>query len=119
MPSPPALATVIEQLLLGPTAIETSAGYTSALPEVARAGLGQACNDEIGYVELRARSLSTLSREKQILAMGQLVLTAYEVGANRGDRDSKWRASPRRCCCPMARRTTLATPRDFHSLLNG
>ncbi|HTB09527.1 MAG TPA: GerMN domain-containing protein, partial [Acidimicrobiales bacterium] len=33
VPSPPALATVVEQLLLGPTQIETSAGYTSALPK--------------------------------------------------------------------------------------
>ncbi|MHB2028469.1 MAG: GerMN domain-containing protein [Acidimicrobiales bacterium] len=82
VPSPPALATVIEQLLIGPTRIEKSAGFGSALSTkliLASATIRHA----IGYVNL-ATPFDDPTLARQILAEGQLVLTAFDVGATRG-----------------------------------
>src|ERR1019366_771809 len=82
VPSPPSLATVIAQLLIGPTAIEKSAGYTSALPATL-VMVSAAVGAGVGYLNF-ATPLNTLSRSNQLLAVGQLVLTAQEVGATNG-----------------------------------
>jgi spore germination protein GerM len=115
VPSPPALATVIEQLLLGPSAIEKSAGYSSALPK-SLVLLSAHVRNDVGTVNL-ARSLRALPRHQQVLAVGQLVLTAYVVGATRGI-VIEVAGVVQRVPLPNGKTTTLATPADFQSLLN-
>jgi Sporulation and spore germination len=115
VPTPPALSTVIEQLLLGPTQIEKSAGYSSALPKslivISAKVLGST-----GYINF-ATSLSKLPKTKQLLAVGQLVLTAYVVGATRG-LEIRVAGVPQKLLLPNGKHVTLATPQDFQSLLN-
>lgn len=115
VPYPPALSAVVEQVILGPTAIERSAGYSSDLPKtlvlVSASVVG-----EVGYLNL-ATPLSVLPREKQLLAVGQLVLTAYEVGATRGI-IIKVAGVTQHVVTPSGPPTTLATPRSFAALLN-
>lgn len=115
VPSPPVLSTVVEQLILGPTAIERSAGYSSDLPKKLVL-VSASVQGEVGYVNL-ATPLSALSREKQILAVGQLVLTAYEVGATKGI-VIKVAGVTQLLMTPSGTRTKLATPRSFAALLN-
>jgi hypothetical protein len=118
VPEPPALATVIEQLLLGPTKIEKSAGYTSALPKslvVISAKIGDAT--DIGVIDF-ATSLSKLPPKQQLLAIGQLVLTAYVVGAKRG-LEIRVAGVAQNVLLPNGKHATLVTPGDFQSLLNG
>ena len=114
VPVPPALSSVIEQLLLGPTAIERSAGYASDLPK-SLVLLSASVHDEIGYVNF-ATSLTTMSKEQQLLAVGQLVLTAYEVGAIKGV-VIKAAGVVQHVLTPSGTTTTLATPRSFERLL--
>src|ERR1019366_6280774 len=82
VPSPPGLSTVIQQLLLGPSAIEKSAGYRSALPkdEVLVSAVLRA---KVGYINF-AEPFTALSRVQQLLAVGELVLTADAAGATNG-----------------------------------
>lgn len=115
VPSPPKLETVIGQLLLGPTAIERSAGYSSALPK-ALVLIGATVRNHLGYANF-ATSLRSLPRTQQLLAIGQLVLTANEAGATRGlvvrvagTNQALW--------LPNGTQATVATPRDFDVLLN-
>jgi len=115
VPSPPALATVIEQLLLGPSAIEKSAGYSSALPK-SLVLLSAHVRNDVGMVNL-ATSLGALPRHQQVLAVGQLVLTADVVGATRGI-VIEVAGVIQRVPLPNGTTTTLATPADFRSLLN-
>jgi hypothetical protein len=115
VPSPPSLATVIEQLLLGPTAIETSAGYTSALP-TSMVLVSANIRNEVGYFNF-ATPLNTLSRSQQLLAVGQLVLTAYRVGAARGI-IIKVGDVTQRLLMPDGAKATLVSQKDFESLLN-
>ncbi|HTT60056.1 MAG TPA: GerMN domain-containing protein [Acidimicrobiales bacterium] len=115
VPSPPALATVVEQLLLGPTPIEVSAGYTSALPKTLVVISANVVNN-IGYINF-ATSLSSLARAQQLLAIGQLVLTADVVGATKG-LEIRVAGTPQELLLPNGKRTKLATPNDFQSLLN-
>ncbi|MGC2484818.1 MAG: GerMN domain-containing protein [Acidimicrobiales bacterium] len=116
VPSPPALATVVEQLLLGPTHIETSAGYTSALPE-SLVVISANVVKNTGYINF-ATSLSSLPRRQQVLAIGQLVLTADVVGATKG-LEIRVAGTPQELLLPNGKRTTLATPNDYQTLLNG
>jgi spore germination protein GerM len=115
VPLPPTLATVIGQLLLGPTAIETSAGYTSALPTnivlVSATVRGQ-----IGYFNF-ATPLSTLRKAQQLLAVGQLVLTAHDVGATTGI-IIKVAGVAQRLLMPDGAHATLVSQKNFESLLN-
>lgn len=115
VPSPPALATVVEQLLLGPTDIETSAGYTSALPKTLVVISADVVNDT-GYINF-ATPLTSLPRSQQLLAIGQLVLTADVVGATKG-LEIRVAGTPQELLLPNGKRTLLATPSDFQSLLN-
>jgi hypothetical protein len=116
VPEPPALATVIEQLLLGPTHIEKSTGFTSALPKsliVVSAKIVRS----IGVVDF-ATSLNALPPKQQLLAIGQLVLTAYAVGAKRG-LEIRVSGVTQNVLLPSGKHATLLTPSDFQSLLNG
>jgi spore germination protein GerM len=115
VPAPPALSTVVEQLILGPTGIERSAGYSSDLPKKLVL-LSAHVNGEIGTVNF-ATSLSSLSARKQILAVGQLVLTAYDVGATQGI-IIKVAGVTQVLLTPSGAHTKLATPRSFAALLD-
>jgi hypothetical protein len=115
VPAPPVLSTVVEQLILGPTAIERSAGYSSDLPKKLVL-LSASVRGGVGVVNF-ATSFNSLPREKQILAVGQLVLTAYEVDASKGI-IIKVAGVTQHLLTPNGKRTTLATPRSFAPLLN-
>jgi hypothetical protein len=115
VPAPPALATVIGQLLLGPSAIEKSAGYTSDLP-TSLVLLSAHVRRDVGTINL-ATSLDVLSRHERILAVGQLVLTASLAGATRGV-VIEVAGVIQRVLLPNGTTTTVATPADFESLLN-
>ncbi|HEV7958390.1 MAG TPA: GerMN domain-containing protein [Acidimicrobiales bacterium] len=112
---PPALDTVISQLILGPTDIERSAGYSSDLPKKLVL-LSAKVHGEVGYVNF-ATPLSSLPREEQVLAVGQLVLTAYYSSATQGI-VIKVAGVTQHVLTPNGTRTTLATPRAFESLLD-
>jgi hypothetical protein len=115
VPSPPGLATVIEQLLLGPSAIEKSAGYSSALPKTLVL-VSAEVRHRVGTVNF-ATPLSTMPRTQQLLAVGQLVLTAYDVGATRGIVINVAGVT-QHVLLPNGKTTTLATGADFATLLN-
>ena len=115
VPSPPVLASVLRQLVLGPTKFESQAGYTSALPR-SLVILSASIKDGIGYIDL-ASSLSRLSRSEEVLAVGQLVLTAHNVGASRGIEITIGGAAVL-APLPNGHRRSLVTPADVQSLLN-
>jgi hypothetical protein len=115
VPSPPVLATVLRQLILGPTQIETFAGYTSALPQ-GLVLLSASIRGDVGYIDL-ATPLSKLSRSQEILALGQLVFTAYDVGAVNGIEITA-AGRVQRSLLPDDSRATLITSIDYQSLLN-
>lgn len=82
VPTPIRLSTVVDQLLSGPSVIERSAGYTSALP--ANLVLVSAkIVHHVGVINL-GNHLSRLPLTQQIRAEGQLVMTADAAGATRG-----------------------------------
>ncbi len=115
VPLPPTLATVIGQLLLGPTAIETSAGYTSALP-TNMVLVSATVRGQIGYFNF-ATPLSTLRKAQQLLAVGQLVLTAHDVGATTGI-IIRVAGVAQRLLMPDGAHATLVSQKNFESLLN-
>jgi hypothetical protein len=114
VPTPPALATVVEQLLLGPSAIEHSVGDSSALPK-SLVLVSAHIHRGVGYLNF-ATSLNTLSPSKQLLAVGQLVLTAYDVGATKGI-VIEVAGVVQHLLTPSGKRLTLVTQGDFLSLL--
>jgi hypothetical protein len=115
VPSPPVLAPVLRQLILGPTQIETFAGYTSALPH-GLVLLSASIRGDVGYIDL-ATPLSKLSRSQEILALGQLVFTAYDVGAVKGIEITA-AGRVQRSLLPNDSRATLITSSDYQNLLN-
>ena len=115
VPSPPVLASVLRQLVLGPTKIESFNGYTSALPR-SLVILSASIKNGIGYVDL-ASSLSKLSRSEEVLAVGQLVLTAHNVGASRGI-EITIGGTAVLAPLPDGHQRRLVTPADVQSLLN-
>ena len=117
VPVPPTLLSVLRELVLGPTAIETGTGYTSALPE--NLAIEQATVIHgIGIIDV-PRALTSIPRAQLVMAIGQLVYTAAAVGARRGiEIDAAGSPEP----LPMPHRhgfTTIATEADYRSLLNG
>jgi hypothetical protein len=82
VPSPPVLESVLRQLIIGPTEIESGGGYTSALPKNLII-LSASFRSGIGYIDL-ASTLSKMRRSQEVLAVGQLVLTAKDVGITLG-----------------------------------
>jgi len=115
VPAPPVLASVLRQLVLGPTKFESLAGYSSALPR-SLVILSASIKDGVGYIDL-ASSLSKLSRAQEVLAVGQLVLTAHNVGASRGIEITIGGAGVL-APLPNGHRSALVTPADVQSLLN-
>jgi hypothetical protein len=120
VPAPPVLESVLRQLIIGPTKIEKSAGYTSALPKNLVL-LSASFRSGIGYVDL-ATSLANMPRTKEVLAVGQLVLTARDVGVALGIHvkgieitvAGVVQSSP----LPNGRSATFVTSSDFQRLLN-
>ena len=116
VPTPPTLASVLRELVIGPTDIETSTGYSSALPSNLVI-LQAKVKNGIGYIAL-ADSLSTLQVRQQVLALGQLVMTASDVGATKGIEITVGGvAQP--SLLPNGDTATVITANDYQSLLNG
>jgi hypothetical protein len=67
---------------VGPTKIESFAGYASDLPS-SLIILQATIKAKIGYIDI-SESLASLGRAKEVLAIGQLVFTAYYAGATSG-----------------------------------
>ncbi len=115
VPSPPTLASVLQELTLGPTPIEAATGFTSALPRslvIVQAVVRQ----HVGYIGL-ATPLSTLSPRRDILATGQLALTAADVGATRGI-EITVAGVVQHSPLPHGGTSDVVTARDYQSLLN-
>ncbi|MDE2282809.1 MAG: GerMN domain-containing protein [Actinomycetales bacterium] len=116
VPSPPTLSSVLRELILGPTDIEVGTGYTSALPN--NLVVTQATIDKgVGIIDL-TRSLASIPRQQLVLAVGQLTLTAFGVGAVRGIRITV-NGVPEKLPLPNGKTAQLVTVADFQSLLNG
>jgi hypothetical protein len=120
VPSPPVLESVLRQLIIGPTKIESFAGYTSALPKnliIVSANF----RDDIGYIDL-ATSLSKLPRDQETLAVGQMVLTARDVGYTLGIAVKGIEITdagvPQDLPIPGGHEEHLVTTEDFSSLVN-
>ena len=115
VPTPPSLASVLRELVIGPTDIEVSTGYTSALPKnlvILQAKVRRS----VGYIAL-ADPLSNLPRRQQVLALGQLVFTANDVGATKGiEITVAGVAQP--SLLPNGAKRELVTVKDYQSLLN-
>ncbi|MGC1419321.1 MAG: GerMN domain-containing protein [Acidimicrobiales bacterium] len=80
--APAQLTSVLGQLIVGPTSIEASAGYASDLPN-SLIVLQASIRGKVAYIDV-SESLSTVGREEEALAVGQLVFTAYYAGATDG-----------------------------------
>ncbi|MCU1364195.1 MAG: hypothetical protein JWM55_2023 [Acidimicrobiaceae bacterium] len=115
VPTPAALSTVIQQLLLGPLAIERLVGESSALPENLVL-VSAFVRRQVGYLDF-ATSLRSLPRAEEMLAIGQLVLTAYDVGATKGV-VVKVAGVVQALPTPSGKPQTLVTQQDFQSLLH-
>ncbi len=115
VPTPAALSTVIQQLLLGPSAIERSVGDSSALP-TGLVLISASIHHQVGYLNF-ATSLRSLPRAKEMLAIGQLVLTADRVGATNGI-VIKVAGVIQSLPTPSGKSLKLVTPQDFESLLD-
>ena len=116
VPTPPTLASVLRELVIGPTDIEVSTGYSSALPKdlvILQAKVKQG----VGYIAI-ADSLSTLPVRQQVLALGQLAMTASAVGATKGI-EITVAGVAQRSLLPDGDTATVITASDYRSLLNG
>ena len=80
--APLRFASLLDQLIVGPTKIESFAGYASDLPSNLIV-LQATIKNKIGYIDI-SESLASLGRAKEALAVGQLVFTAYHAGATSG-----------------------------------
>ncbi len=115
VPRPPTLLSVLRELDLGPTAIETEGGYTSDLPADLTI-LQAVIVHHLGYIDL-AQSFSGLHRHRIEMIMGQLTLTAFWVGATSGVKILV-NGNPLRVPRPSGPPVLVATVRDYQSLLN-
>lgn len=120
VPAPPVLASVLRQLIIGPTKIESFAGYTSALPKNLVL-LSASFRGRIAYIDL-ATTLDKLPRGQQVLAIGQLVLTARDVGVTLGVAVTGIEITVagvvQRSPLPDGSSATFVTTGDFQRLLN-
>lgn len=120
VPAPPVLESVLRQLIIGPTKIEAGGGYTSALPKNLVV-LSASFRSGIGYVDL-ASTLSKLPRGQRVLAVGQLVLTAKDVGLTLGIKvkgiEITVAGVVQRSPLPNGRSAIFVTTKDFQRLLN-
>jgi hypothetical protein len=80
--SPPTLDDVLNQLLIGPSAIEQSAGYVTALPRGILL-LSASVKNGVGYISF-TDSLTKLPEAERVLAEGEIAMTAVDAGATNG-----------------------------------
>ena len=116
VPSPPSLDSVLRELILGPTNIETLTGYTSALPRnlvILEASINA---KHVGLISLTT-SLSSLPDRQEVLALGQLAFTAHAVGAS-GGIEILVAGVAQGLRRPNGSHALLVTSRDYQSLLN-
>jgi hypothetical protein len=120
VPSPPVLGSVLRQLIIGPTKIESGGGYTSALPKNLVV-LTASFHKGIAYIDL-ASTLAKLPRSQEVLAVGQLVLTARDVGITLGIEVKGIEITDagvaQRSPLPDGHEANLVTPQDFQQLQN-
>jgi len=120
VPSPPVLESVLRQLIIGPTKTESFAGYTSALPKNLLL-LSASFRSGIAYIDL-ATTLSKLPRSQEVLAVGQLVLTAKDVGITLGIQlkgiEITVAGVGQRLPLPDGHEANFVTPQDFQRLSN-
>jgi Sporulation and spore germination len=116
VPSPPSIATVVAQLLTGPTAIERSAGFTTELPRKLVL-IAATVRKHVGYVDLSG-SLNQLARPDELLAIGQLVLTAAYVGATQG-LEISLAGAIQDLPVPSGGHATVLTVAEYAGLLSG
>ena len=83
VPSPPVLESVLRQLIIGPTKIESFAGYTSALPKDLVHSLGQHPGRYRVHRPRRRRSRNCPAARRSWPSV-RLVLTAKDVGLTLG-----------------------------------
>jgi Sporulation and spore germination len=114
VPVPATLASTLRQLLIGPSLIEQSAGYSSAIPKEVVL-LSASISHGVGHIDL-SRSLNSLKPTNQLLAAGQLLLTARDVGATGGVEISVGGVA-QLILTPKGSRVRLAKASDFASLL--
>ncbi len=120
VPSPPVLVSVLRQLIIGPTKLEVSSGYTSALPK-SLVLLSASFRSGIAYIDL-ASTLAKLPTSQEVLAVGQLVLTAKDVGITLGIEvkgiEITVAGVTQRLPLPNGHDANLVTPQDFQRLSN-
>jgi len=120
VPSPPVLESVLRQIIIGPTKFESFGGYTSALPSNLII-LSASFRGAIGYIDLGS-PLSKMSRSQEVLAVGQLVLTARDVGLTLGIEvrgiEITVAGVAQNSPIPGGHEANLVTPQDFQRLLN-
>ena len=115
VPAPPSLDSVLRELVIGPTGIESFAGFTSALPKKLVI-LQAVVRNKVGFVSLTS-SLDSLPLSQQILAIGQLVYTAYDVGATNGF-EILVAGVAQRLPLPNDTKARRVTTSDYQRLLN-
>ncbi len=116
VPSPPNLDSVLRELVLGPTLIESSVGYTSALPHDLVILQATISKKGLGTIAL-AKPLSSLTPAEEVLAIGQLVFTARAVGASAGIVVTVG-GVPEKLLLPGGGTLVKVTEVDYASLLN-
>ncbi len=116
VPSPVTLTSVVEQLLLGPSRIERAAGYRSALPTKLIL-VSATIRHQVAYLSL-AQPLTSLPKADQVLAVGQLVFSAYDVGATNG-LVVKVEGAVQDLLMPSGLRSRVVSVKNFLVLLNG
>ena len=112
--APATLTSVLDQLIVGPTKIEKFAGYASDLPSKLLV-LQATVKGKIAYIDI-SESLVAQGRAKEVLAIGQLVFTAYYAGATGGIKLSV-AGTAKRLVLPDRKFVTLATIKDCKTLL--
>jgi len=112
--APVALTSVIDQLILGPTKIESFAGYATDLPKNLVV-LQATVTKRVGYIDI-SESLAALGRAKEVLAIGQMVFSAYYAGATSGIKIAV-AGQNQRSLLPNRTYATIVTVKDCEPLL--
>jgi hypothetical protein len=112
--APASLTSVLDQAIVGPTKIENSAGYASDLPSKLLV-LQATVKGKVAYIDI-SESLAKLPRAKEVLAIGQLVFTAYYTGATNGIEISEG-GTAQKSLLPDHRFVSIATAKDCEILL--
>lgn len=112
--APATLTSVLDQLIVGPTKIEKFAGYGSDLPSNLLV-LQATVKGKIAYIDV-SEKLESLGRAKEVLAIGQLIFTAYYAGATNGIEISV-AGIVQKLLLPDRRFVTRATVKDCKTLL--